>query len=377
VRVVQVSFHRDAVVGEPDAQLDAWPTLHGVASATVRAGVETTVVQPASVSQTLRRDGVRYEFVRFPHSGGALSGRAARWAPPARLIERVRAARPDVIHVQGFGHPVAVWHLRRAMGRIPLLVQDHASLPPGGFRRLAWKTAYSSLAGAVFTASAQADPYVAAGILRLGTPVHAVLEGSSTFTPGDQREARAATGLHGDPCVLWAGRLNANKDPLTLLEAFRGAAPSLPDARLWCCFGDAPLLDAVTQRIAQCDILAARVTLLGRRPHDEMQALYRAADLFVQLSHFEGSGYAPIEALACGTPPLVTDIPSLRAIVGDAGSLTPVGDAPAMAAAIRAWGGGDRAAQRRAARRRFESALSFDVIGERLAAVYALTARGP
>src|SRR5262249_38618635 len=72
------------------------------------------------------------------------------------------------------------------------------------------------------------------------------------------------------------------------------------------------------------------------RPHSSMEAHLRAADFLVQASHAEGSGVALIEALACGTTPLVTDIPSFRRITGAgaAGSLTPVGDAAGLANAL-------------------------------------------
>jgi glycosyltransferase involved in cell wall biosynthesis len=176
--------------------------------------------------------------------------------------------------------------------------------------------------------------------------------------------------MFGDPCLLWTGRLDANKDPLTALGAFELAAPHLPDARLWCCFGDAPLRALVEDRIAASRVLRERVSLVGTRPHDEMELRFRAADLFVQTSHREGSGYSVLEALACGTPPLVTDIPSLRRIVGDAGSLTPVGDAAALAAALIDWAARDRDALRHAARVRFERALTYDAIGRELRAAY-------
>jgi glycosyltransferase involved in cell wall biosynthesis len=196
------------------------------------------------------------------------------------------------------------------------------------------------------------------------------LESSSAFTPGDQRVARRATGLFGDPCLLWTGHLDSNKDPLVALEAFRIAAPSLRDARLWCCFGTAPLLDAVRHRIDELPLLRKRVTLLGPRPHADMEAHFRAADFFVQTSHREGCGYSILEALACGTPPLVTDIPSSRRLVGNAGSLTPVGDAPALANAIVTWASRDPVRRRRDAREWFERSLSFDRIGAALCDAY-------
>jgi glycosyltransferase involved in cell wall biosynthesis len=90
------------------------------------------------------------------------------------------------------------------------------------------------------------------------------------------------------------------------------------------------------------------------------------------MSHVEASGYSLIEALSCGTTPLVTDIPSFRRICGEgrAGSLTPVGDARAMADAMIAYAGRDRVSLRAAARAHFEEALSFDAIGRQLRGVY-------
>jgi glycosyltransferase involved in cell wall biosynthesis len=370
LRVVQVSFHRDEADRDAETLLSAWPTLRGVAAGVARAGVDITVVQAAAARQTLRRDEVTYELVPGRPYTSALSRRLRRVARPQQMIDCVRAGLPDVVHVHGFADPFAVWHLARALPRLPVLLQDHASVPPIGLQRLVWGRALCSLGAASFTSRRQAAPFIEARILHPHLPVWEVVEGSSSFTPGDRAEARRATGLTGDPCVLWTGHLDANKDPLTALEGFRLAADELPDARLWCCFGRAPLRTQVERRIAESDVLRERVALLGARPHSEMEALFRAADLFVQMSHREGSGYSVIEALACGTPPLVTDIPPLRSIVADAGSLTPVGDAGALANAIVTWSGADRARQRRAARERFEQALSFDAIGRQLRTVY-------
>jgi glycosyltransferase involved in cell wall biosynthesis len=175
--------------------------------------------------------------------------------------------------------------------------------------------------------------------------------------------------------MLWTAHLNENKDPLTALAAFELAAPALPDPRLWCCFGSAPLLPEVQARIGASPVLRERVTLLGQRPYATMESHFRAADLFVQTSRREGCSYSTIEALSCGTPPLVTDIPSMRRVVNGAGSLTPVGDARALADAMVAWSGGDRVRQRLVAREWFEQALSFDVIGRELRTVYAALAR--
>lgn len=95
-------------------------------------------------------------------------------------------------------------------------------------------------------------------------------------------------------------------------------------------------------------------------------------------SHYESTGFAPIEALACGTTPLVTNIPSFRRITGwgHAGALFPSRDACALAQAIREWSGRDPKVLRKSARLHFERALSFDAIGRQLRVVYETLASG-
>ena len=370
LRVVQVGFDSDVHQREPLALLDAWPSLSAVATACTRAGVRVDVVQAAHRDELIERDGVMFHFVNEP---GAASRRIAGIPlphRPQRVIQRVRSLAPDVVHVNGLNHPMPVRHLMGAVRGVPVLVQDHGTVEPRGWRRKAWGWAYRALDGVAFTAREQARPHVDAGVLRDALTVFEIVENSSTFKPGDRDASRAATGMSGDPCMLWTGRLDANKDPLTALDAFEIAAQEFPDARLYCCFGAAPLLEAVKQRIARSPLLRERVTLVGERPRAEMELRFRAADFFVQASHREGSGYSLIEALACGTTPLVTDIPPSRRMLGDAGSLTPVGDARALGEAMILWAGRDRASLRVAARARFEHALTYDVIGRDLRAAY-------
>jgi glycosyltransferase involved in cell wall biosynthesis len=362
-RIVQVSFHADGARRRGDELLRAWPTLTCVAAAVARAGTNVTVVQTAHKDEVIRRDGVDFRFVRD----------TTRRLP--RVVVSVAALRPDVVHVHGFHHGSAVMHLMRVVRGVPVLVQDHGGVPPCGWRRTAWRMSLGSIAGAAFTTREQAEPWVAAGVLPPNLPVFPVLGGSSSFTPGDQHEARRATGMFGDPCLLWTGRLDANKDPLMMLDAVERAAATLPGLRLWCCFGKAPLLEAVQARIAGSSTLRERVTLLGTLPVGAMEQHFRAADLYLQTSHREASGFSMLEALACGTPPLSTDIPAARRIVGDAGSLTPVSDASAFAAAIVEWSSRARTALRHAARRRFERALTYDAIAGDLQSAYGSLTR--
>jgi glycosyltransferase involved in cell wall biosynthesis len=371
MRAVQVVFHADAQRRSAEALLAAWPTLTASAASVARAGVETHVLVAAHERRSLMRDDVSFEFVDDPRAAPIQLGFGARVPRrPSRLLDRIEALRPDVVHVHGLNYPLAIRQLTDALPKVPVMVQDHGSPAPTGWKRPAQRWAYRSVAGVAFTARGQADPFFASSTLNDSVRVFEILGGSSTFTPGDRDVARRATGLSGDPCILWTGRLDANKDPCTMLRAFELAAQRLRDARLWCCFGSAPMLDVVQRQIAASPLLRERVTLLGARPHDAMEQCFRAADLYVQTSHREASGFSLLEALSCGVVPIVTDIPATRRIVGDAGSLVPVGDSSAMAEAIVEWAERDRVSMRAMARTRFESALTFDVIGREVRSAY-------
>jgi glycosyltransferase involved in cell wall biosynthesis len=142
--------------------------------------------------------------------------------------------------------------------------------------------------------------------------------------------------------------------------------------QLYCCFGVAPLLRAVEERIAADPLLRGRVHLLGRVPHEKIEQLMRAADVFVLGSHHEGSGFSLIEALACGLPPLVTDIPSFRSLTGAGavGMLWPCDDGRALGAALPSIAAHTGEQMRAAVRAHFDSELSSAALGVKLAQMY-------
>lgn len=368
LRVVQVSAARDPRLRTGEEMLAAWPAVEMTARAAADAGFDTVVVQAAWRDEELVREGIRYRFVREP---GGTAGRVVRRLRP-RLADAVRELRPAVVHLQGLGFP----HVGRLRGLgAAVLAQDHLDRVPVGWRRLERRRALARIDGVLFTAEGMARPFFEAGVLRPGLPVHEVLEATSSFTPGDAEEARKRTGIGGDPCVLWLGHLDANKDPLTILGAVSMALRSLPGLRLWMCFSTAPLELEVRARLAAEPGLAARVTLLGRVPHAEVEHLCRAADFLVQGSAREGTSYAVLEALACGATPLVADIPALRRMAGGAGGLFRRGDAAGLARLLESYAARPRGELRRAARAHFERHLSPAALSRELGAAYQAAAR--
>jgi glycosyltransferase involved in cell wall biosynthesis len=65
--------------------------------------------------------------------------------------------------------------------------------------------------------------------------------------------------------------------------------------------------------------LQDRVVFCGYMPDSDLPALYNSASVFVYPSFYEGFGLPPLEAMACGTPVIVSDTTSLPEVTGDAG----------------------------------------------------------
>jgi glycosyltransferase involved in cell wall biosynthesis len=370
MRVLHVGCLLDPHARRAEALLEAWPTLGAVAEAVAGAGAEVVVLHAAHRDEVVERGGVTYHFVAESPLARVPGTRTSAGVLPFRLLRAAAALRPDVVHLHGLAFPIHARALAR-LGR-PLLVQDHADRPPARGRVPVHRWGFARVAATAFTAREQAAPFHAAGLLPASARIFEIPESSSRFSPGDQAAARAATGVHGEPALLWVGRLDGNKDPLTILDALARAAPRLPDPHLWCCFTDAPLLGAVRARIATDPRLAGRVHLLGRVPHEEVEALCRAADFLLLGSEHESCGYAVVEALACGATPILSDIPPFRALTGGGavGALVPRGDAEGFAEALVALSSMPRAPLRDRAAAHFRRHLSFAALGDRLLQAY-------
>jgi hypothetical protein len=76
------------------------------------------------------------------------------------------------------------------------------------------------------------------------------------------------------------------------------------------------------------------VRWLGYVAEQELVSLYAGAELFVYPSRFEGFGLPVVEAMACGTPVVASDVPALREVGGDAALFVPPGQPAALAAAM-------------------------------------------
>lgn len=136
--------------------------------------------------------------------------------------------------------------------------------------------------------------------------------------------------------LLTAGRIDPEKNPVLLVEMMAVLERRHPGRYRLSWAGVGPLDDAVRRRAAELQI-EDRVELLGYVPfRPELLALYRRAHVFVHVSLSEGVPQVLVEALACGTPVVATDVGGVRSALdgGRAGVLVPPSDAEAAAAAV-------------------------------------------
>jgi glycosyltransferase involved in cell wall biosynthesis len=117
----------------------------------------------------------------------------------------------------------------------------------------------------------------------------------------------------GTQLILFAGRLSAEKNVEILIEALEGVLPSRPKHAA-VLFGDGPLRDRLEARIRQ-SACAGRIHLMGYT--SRLADWMRRASLVVSLSHYEGNPNTILEAMAVGTPVLVSDIPQHREILDE------------------------------------------------------------
>lgn len=128
----------------------------------------------------------------------------------------------------------------------------------------------------------------------------------------------------GPGYVLAVGALEPRKRPELLVEAHARARSAGLKANLVFA-GDGSLRERLT---------GSGATVLGYVPEEELDALYRDALALTCVSREEGFAFTPLEALAHGTPAVVSDLPVFAETLGDGALRVAPGDADALARAL-------------------------------------------
>ena len=151
------------------------------------------------------------------------------------------------------------------------------------------------------------------------------------FAPGDRTAARAALGIGAGPLIATVGALIARKGQALVIAAL----PMLPGVTY--ALAGAGESESEYRALAARLGVADRVRFLGPVANADLAQLYRAADAVVMPSVSEGLANAWVEALACGTPIVISNAGGAAELVTSNAAGRIVERTPeAIAAAVRA-----------------------------------------
>jgi D-inositol-3-phosphate glycosyltransferase len=161
------------------------------------------------------------------------------------------------------------------------------------------------------------------------------------FYPIDKAEARSKLGISASEfVVLQLGRMVPRKGIDNVIRSLRYLKSSDKSVRLLvvggeCCGKDVmetPEIKRLT-KIATTENVLSHLTFTGREDRDKLRYYYAAADVFVTTPWYEPFGITPLEAMACGTPVIGSNVGGIKYSVvdGHTGFLVPP-DAPATLA---------------------------------------------
>ncbi|WP_329227979.1 glycosyltransferase [Streptomyces canus] len=301
-----------------------------LARAQLAAGLHVTVACPdGPLAPAVRGLGADVRHWHATRSPGPALVREVR-----RLGQVLEDVRPDLVHA----HSAKAGLVGRlaVRGRIPTVFQPHA----WSFEAVGGMTAALALRWERWGAR-WASQVVCVSAAERATGVRAGIGGRWTVVPNGIRPERfhpapvdtvRSAVLPGvdpaAPLVVCVGRLCRQKGQDVLLDAWDSVSRRVPDARL-VLVGDGPDQERLRSRAPRSVLFAGAVT--------DTAPWYQAADLVVLPSLWEGMALAPLEAMSCGRPVVLTDVDGARESLPPAlvpRCLVPPGDPTPLAEAV-------------------------------------------
>ncbi|MBM3892130.1 MAG: glycosyltransferase family 4 protein, partial [Verrucomicrobia bacterium] len=300
--------------------------------------------------------------------------------PMTRKALELHAQRPfDLIHAHIFPALAAGARIERAT-RLPLLVTvqgiDLAYFPgsPVTNATVKWFTRPALPRASLVQAVCQS---LAERARRLGArEVVVVPNGVDTakFEPGDRATLRRQLGCEtNDKLIVCAARLSREKCHEVLLRSVVELCRRRLPVRLLL-IGTGPLRNQLQRRVRELG-LEAHVEFLGYQPHEKLAQYLAAGDVFVLTSLAEGLPVSILEAMACGTAVVASNVDGTPDIITDGqnGFLVPPRDVAALTARLEQTLSDDalRARLADAGLRRIRERFCWETILQEMETIYA------
>lgn len=250
-----------------------------------------------------------------------------------RVLHRLK---PDLVHA---GPVQSTAFLTALSGFRPLLTMSWAydllfDANRNTFSR--WVTGFTLRRSAVLACDSQV---IAQQAQKWGLPAERIVVfpwgiDLQQFSPGKDDNLRYRRGWQQTFVLLHLRAWEPLYGVDVFIQGFILAAQQLPELRLFM-LGKGSLAPQIRKALMQAGMMD-RVHFDGQVNQSDLPRFYQAADLYVSASHSDGSSVSLMEALGCGLPVLLSDIPGNRQWIehGRQGWLFPDGDADALAAGI-------------------------------------------
>ena len=161
---------------------------------------------------------------------------------------------------------------------------------------------------------------------------------ASLYCPLSKAKCRAAVqGKYGIPekYIFFVSTIEPRKNVGGLLDAFHHLRKrySVEDTGLVLAGKPGWLYEEIYRKVEQLD-LGHSTFFLDRVPDEDLHQLFVGARCHIHPAFYEGFGLSPLEAMACGTPTIVSNTSSMPEVVGDAGLIVDPADWEEIAVAI-------------------------------------------
>lgn len=238
----------------------------------------------------------RYESIQL------VSKKLSRWAFLKTVVQYIKTNKCEYVIIHGLDYFLEAVYIKWLSGS-KIILQHHAEKTylrkKAKFMSLAdkWVDAY------LFIGKEIALPFLQKKCISTVNKIYEVVEGSSDFNISGSKQENAIKQI---VCI---GRLNENKNFITLLKAIGILKLKRSDFRVSMYYTSNESEDDLKAYCTKNN-LNDYIEFKGAIPKTQIESLLNSADVFISCSLYEGSGYSLIEALACGTFPIVSHIPA-------------------------------------------------------------------
>jgi len=362
MRLIFTSYVNSPEYDQPEAWLKRIEAYTGILQSL--SYVHTVIgIERINYEGEYDQQGVHYFFIN-------LRRKIVRF--PFRMHRLIKRLKPDVVFINGFIFPLQIIQLRLKSGRaVKIIVLHRAEKPFKGVKGYLQRLADKCVDAYMFASSEFGNEWERTINKR---KIHEVIQASSVFRVMNKEQAKSITNADGYPVFLWVGRLDSNKDPITVITAFLNFLKDQPTAKLYMIYHGDDLLPKLKAMISANKKAEDAVRLVGRIPHQQMQEWYNSSHFIISGSHYEGGGTSVSEAMSCGCIPVITNIPSFRKITGPGkcGLLYQPGNEKELLNILLKTKELDLEMERKKVLQQFHEELSFDAIARKITKVINL-----